>query len=131
MLKSKNATTKITALVVDDSMVNQLIHHKLLENLGIENQIVGNGKEAIDVHCSGKHFDLILMDMDMPVMDGIEATRTLRAMGIRSTIAGVSSHSSLSEDAQEFIEAGLDDYQEKPLTTAKLVSILQKVNLHV
>ncbi|KAM1349915.1 hypothetical protein PS2_003917 [Malus domestica] len=131
MLKSKNATTKITALVVDDSMVNQIIHHKLLENHGIEIQVVGNGKEAIDVHCSGKQFDLILMDMDMPVMNGIEATRTLRAMGIRSTIAGVSSHSSLSEDAQEFMEAGIDDYQEKPLTPAKLVSILQKVNLHV
>ncbi|XP_068322035.1 two-component response regulator 24-like [Pyrus communis] len=131
MLKSKNATTKMMALVVDDSIVNQRIHHKLLENFGIENQVVGNGKEAIDVHCSGKHFDLILMDMDMPVMNGIEATRMLRAMGIRSTIAGVSSHSSLSEDTKEFIEAGLDDYQEKPLTPAKLVSIFHKVNLHV
>lgn len=48
-------------------------------------------------------------------------------MGIRSTIAGVSSHSH-SEDVQEFVEAGLDDYQEKPLTISKLVSILQKVN---
>lgn len=52
-------------------------------------------------------------------------------MGIRSIIAGVSSHSSLSEDTQEFIEAGLDDYQEKPLTPDKLVAILHKVNLHV
>ncbi|KAI5315610.1 hypothetical protein PRUPE_8G209300 [Prunus persica] len=131
MLKNTKAATKITALVVDDSMINQRIHHKLLENLGIENQVVGNGKEAVDVHCSGKHFDLILMDMDMPIMNGIEATRTLRAMGIQSTIAGVSSHSSLSEDTQEFIEAGLDDYQEKPLTPDKLVAILHKVNLHV
>ncbi|BBH10086.1 heat shock protein 60 [Prunus dulcis] len=102
MLKNTKAATKITALVVDDSMINQRIHHKLLENLGIENQVVGNGKEAVD------------------------ATRTLRAMGIQSTIAGVSSHSSLSEDTQEFIEAGLDDYQEKPLTPDKLVAILHK-----
>ena len=63
---------KITALVVDDNMVNQTVHHRLLENLGIENQVVKNGKEAIDVHSSGKYFDLILMDMDMPIMNGIE-----------------------------------------------------------
>ncbi|XP_024932957.2 two-component response regulator 24 isoform X1 [Ziziphus jujuba] len=120
---------KMTALIVDDNRVNQTIHHRLLQNLGIENQVVGNGKEAIDVHCSGKNFDLILMDLDMPVMNGIEATRKLRAMGIQSTIAGVSSRS-LTDNIQEFIEAGLDDFQEKPLTIAKLVSILRKVQNH-
>lgn len=52
-------------------------------------------------------------------------------MGIRSMIAGVSSHSPVSTYTQEFIEAGLDDYQEKPLTPDKLGSILHKVNLHV
>jgi CheY-like chemotaxis protein len=66
------AATKITALVVDDDTINQMIHRRLLDNQGIRNQVVGNGKEAIDVHCSGKNFDLILMDMDMPVMNGIE-----------------------------------------------------------
>ena len=66
-------TNKImTALVVDDNMVNQVLHRRLLQNLGIENQVVGNGREAIDVHYSGKSFDLILMDLDMPVMNGIE-----------------------------------------------------------
>ncbi|PRQ25610.1 putative histidine kinase response regulator and transcription factor RR-A-type family [Rosa chinensis] len=132
MLNSTNANeaaAKITALVVDDSRINQSIHRKLLENLGIENQVAGNGKEAVDVHCSGKQFDLILMDMDMPIMNGIEATRTLRAMGIRSTIAGVSSHAH-NENIQEFVNAGLDDYQEKPLTISKLISILQKVNIN-
>lgn len=66
------APTKITALVVDDDTINQMFHHRLLDNLGIRNQVVRNGKEAIDVHCSGKNFDLILMDMEMPVMNGIE-----------------------------------------------------------
>ncbi|GMN50387.1 hypothetical protein TIFTF001_019543 [Ficus carica] len=118
---------KIKALIVDDNMINQTLHRRLLQNLGIENHVVGNGREAVDVHCSGNHFDLILMDLDMPVMNGIEATKKLREMGIRSTIAGVSSRS-VDEDIQEFLEAGLDDYQQKPLTFAKLVSILQKVN---
>jgi CheY-like chemotaxis protein len=48
------AAAKITALVVDDSRITQSIHHKLLNNLGIENQVAGNGKEVVDVHCSGK-----------------------------------------------------------------------------
>ncbi|KAK4573339.1 hypothetical protein RGQ29_031343 [Quercus rubra] len=119
------APTKITALVVDDDTINQMFHHRLLDNLGIRNQVVRNGKEAIDVHCSGKNFDLILMDMEMPVMNGIEATRKLRAMGIRSMIAGVSTN---TREREKFMEAGLDDYQEKPLTTSKLVSILHKVH---
>ncbi|KAH9785005.1 Two-component response regulator 24 [Citrus sinensis] len=120
---------KITALVVDDNMVVRAIHHRLLQDLGIENQVAVNGKEAVDVHSSGQYFDLILMDMDMPVMNGIEATRKLRAMGIRSTIAGISSRS-LEREKQEFMEAGLDDYHEKPLTADKIVSILHKISNH-
>ncbi|KAE8679658.1 putative Response regulator 24 [Hibiscus syriacus] len=120
-------SNKMTALVVDDNMVNQTIHHRLLDNLGIENEAVSNGKEAVDIHCSGKTFDLILMDMDMPVMNGIEATRKLREMGIRSMIAGVSTRS-MEREVQEFMEAGLDDYQVKPLTVSKLISIIHKIN---
>ncbi|KAL4340290.1 hypothetical protein GQ457_08G020800 [Hibiscus cannabinus] len=119
-------SNKMTALVVDDNMVNRAIHHRLLDNLGIESEAVGNGKEAVDIHCSGRTFDLILMDMDMPIMNGIEATRKLREMGIRSTIAGVSTRS-VEHEIREFIEAGLDDYQEKPLTMTKLISIIHKV----
>ncbi|XWS31330.1 hypothetical protein CRYUN_Cryun23aG0067500 [Craigia yunnanensis] len=120
----KEQSTKITALVVDDDVINRTIHHRLLDNLGIENEVVGNGKEAVDVHCSGKNFDLILMDMDMPIMNGIEATRKLREMGILSMIAGVSTRS-MEQEIQEFVEAGLDDYQEKPLTMSKLICIIQ------
>ncbi|XVF81118.1 hypothetical protein PTKIN_Ptkin15bG0130600 [Pterospermum kingtungense] len=125
----KEQYNNITALVVDDDMINQTVHQRLLDNLGIANEAVSNGKEAVDVHCSGKTFDLILMDMDMPIMNGIEATRKLRQMGIRSLIAGVSSRS-MGQEIQEFMEAGLDDYQEKPLTMSKLVSIIHKMNLN-
>ncbi|XP_050234660.1 two-component response regulator 24-like [Mercurialis annua] len=118
--------TKMSALVVDDDAINRKIHRKILENLGIENQEVRNGKEAIEIICSGRKFDLILMDRDMPIMNGIEATKQLRGMGIRSTIAGVSTRSSSSE-VEEFMEAGLDDFQEKPLTPAKLKNIIDNI----
>jgi len=71
------AESKLTALVVDDSFVNQTIHQKLLNRLGIKNDVVTNGKEAVDVYCSGGNYDLILMDMDMPIMNGIQVTKNL------------------------------------------------------
>ncbi|PKI76812.1 hypothetical protein CRG98_002798 [Punica granatum] len=117
---------KPTALVVDDNKLNRMIHGKLLDVLGIKNRAVENGEEAIEVHLSGEKFDLILMDRDMPVMNGIEATKKLRAMGIKCMIAGISSHS-IGPEKEEFMEAGLDDYHEKPLTVAKLLSLVSKI----
>lgn len=66
------AESKLTALVVDDNFVNQTMHHKLLDRLGIQNDVVCNGQEAVDVHCSGRNYDLILMDMEMPILNGIQ-----------------------------------------------------------
>ncbi|XP_061341458.1 two-component response regulator 24-like [Gastrolobium bilobum] len=118
---------QLTALVVDDDMMVRIIHRKMLNSVGVENEVVENGKEALDIHRSGQNFDLILMDMDMPIMNGIEATKKLRSMGIHSMIAGVSTRS-VEAQVREFMEAGLDDYLEKPLTIAKLTSIIHKIN---
>ncbi|XP_071724751.1 two-component response regulator 24-like [Rutidosis leptorrhynchoides] len=121
------AADRMRALIVDDDLVIRMIHSKLLNNFGIENQMVVNRKEALDVHSAGKKFDLIMMDMDMPVMNGIKATKKLREMGVHSLIAGVSSRS-IEQEKQKFMRAGLDDYQKKLLTSDKLFSILNKVN---
>ncbi|CAN8255842.1 unnamed protein product [Cochlearia groenlandica] len=123
------AESKLTALVVDDSFVNQSIHHKLLDRLGIQNDVVCNGKEAVDVYSSGRNYDLILMDMEMPIMNGIQATKRLREMGIESKIAGVTTRSN-EGDKREFMEAGLNDFQEKPLTLSKLLSILHNLDFY-
>ncbi|KAK7245266.1 hypothetical protein RIF29_40104 [Crotalaria pallida] len=120
---------QLTALIVDDDVLIQMIHQKMLNSVGVKNQVVENGKEAIDIHRSGQSFDLILMDKDMPVMDGIEATKILRSMGIRSMIAAVSSRS-VEEHMEEFMEAGVDIYLEKPLSITKLNSIIHKINKH-
>ena len=63
---------RIVALIVDDNVLNQTIHSRLLNKHGIESEVMRNGKEAVDAHFSGKKFDFILMDRDMPVMNGIE-----------------------------------------------------------
>ncbi|XP_027349090.1 two-component response regulator 24-like [Abrus precatorius] len=115
----------ITALVVDDEKTVRMIHQKLLNRIGVKNHAVENGKEAVDIHNTGKRFDLILMDWDMPVMDGVEATKKLRSMGIRNVIIGVSSCPTMK--IQEFMDAGLDDFYMKPFNIRMLNDIVNKM----
>jgi len=73
IMKPKNSSSQLKALVVDDDRVNRMTHQALLKKVGVENLAsVENGKKAVDLHCNGESFDLILMDKDMPVMNGIE-----------------------------------------------------------
>ncbi|KAG6781426.1 hypothetical protein POTOM_014329 [Populus tomentosa] len=80
----------------------------------MEFQEAKNGKEAVYLHLAGASFDLIIMDNQMPVMTGIQATQLLRKMGVKSPIIGVSSES----DHQAFIDAGADECLKMPLDTA-------------
>lgn len=68
----QNFASQLTALIVDDNIINRKIHQKMLNGFGVKSQCVENGKEAVDIHLYGKKFDLIIMDMDMPIMNGIE-----------------------------------------------------------
>ncbi|KAH7838256.1 hypothetical protein Vadar_024099 [Vaccinium darrowii] len=131
MKKSGSSTTivkKFSALVVDDDLVIQRIHKMYLNRFGFETQVVGNGKEAVDLYRSGAFFHLVLMDMEMPVMDGPKATRELRGMGVNSMIVGVTSQDGDSEK-QAFMGAGLDDCYMKPLTADTITSLLQQLNM--
>ncbi|KAK6919509.1 Signal transduction response regulator, receiver domain [Dillenia turbinata] len=127
--QGSSSSPRFTALVVDDDRFIQMLHRKLLEKIGIEALAVVNGKEAVDLHRDGQGFNLILMDMEMPVMNGIDATREIRAMGVRCMIVGVSSVANESL-RQEFLDAGLDDLLEKPLTAAKLSFIVQEMGYY-
>jgi CheY-like chemotaxis protein len=62
----------ITALVVDDERATRMLHRTLLAGQGIQAQVAENGKLAVDILCSGQNFDLILIDKDMPIMNGVE-----------------------------------------------------------
>ncbi|XP_050217644.1 two-component response regulator 24-like [Mercurialis annua] len=124
-LDDEGREARITALVVNDDCLQRMIHRAFLRMLGVESQEVKNGKEAVDIHRSENKFDLIIMDMDMPVMDGVQATKELRSMGVHSRILGLSSRT--GEETKEFLAAGLDVCREKPLTAEKLISILHSV----
>ncbi|XP_021724266.1 two-component response regulator ARR22-like [Chenopodium quinoa] len=123
---SMNEENKFTALVVDDNVVIRKIEEMLLNKKGFKTKVVENGQEAVNTFSEGNSFDVIIMDMEMPIMDGIQATKELRAMGVKCLIFGVTS-SELKSDIQAFVEAGLDEYFPKPLDFVKIENILKRL----
>ncbi|WP_052951590.1 hybrid sensor histidine kinase/response regulator [Devosia soli] len=111
-------------LVVDDNAINRDVALGLLRKLGVIAEGAANGREAIAA-TEESHFDLILMDMQMPQMDGLEATRILRAAGLAVPIVGLTANA-FESDRVACIEAGMDDHVAKPVTRDKLISQLSK-----
>jgi CheY-like chemotaxis protein len=110
-------------LYAEDKVVNQKVVSILLQNAGCQVDIAPNGLEAVRMY-SEKKYDLILMDIQMPVMDGITATKELRKKyKDLPPIIGLSANV-LKEDADSYIQEGLDDYIAKPLTPEKLYSTI-------
>ncbi|KAH7670906.1 Histidine kinase protein, partial [Dioscorea alata] len=112
-------------LLVDDAEINRVVVRRMAMELKIGLEEAENGKVAVDLLRSGKCYDLILMDKDMPVMDGHEATRQLRSMGVRSPIVALSGNG-LPSDRDLFFQAGADEFQVKPLSKAQLVGLLAR-----
>ncbi|KAH6773485.1 hypothetical protein C2S52_003626 [Perilla frutescens var. hirtella] len=120
---SKNEVQKISVLIVDDDPLVRRVEGMLLKRYGLETKAVANGKEAVDMFLAGNSYDLVLMDMEMPVMDGPKATRMLRGMGVSCMIVGVTARDDEAEKAA-FVAAGLDFCWEKPLSAQGVVAIL-------
>ena len=109
--------TSYKILVVEDNMVNRKVAHFMLEKKGHDITAVENGREALTA-MEGCIFDLILMDVQMPVMDGLEATVAIRekekATGTHIPIIAMTAHA-MKGDRERCLEAGMDDYITKPL----------------
>lgn len=114
---NKNSTVQrkmAKILVAEDNMVNQRVILKMLRRLGYEADSVVDGKAAIDAVTNGK-YDLILMDIHMPVMDGLEATRHIRRLfAIRPKIIALTA-SAFKEDREKCLQAGMNTFLTKPL----------------
>ncbi|MCO5760889.1 MAG: response regulator [Chromatiaceae bacterium] len=120
----------LTVLVVDDDPTNQLLMRRRLEKAGHRVGQAANGQEAVDLIEAGEPFDLVLMDMQMPVMDGLEATRRLRqreAEGRRPHLPIVAmTANALAGDREICLGAGMDDYLAKPIDVTELAALLGK-----
>ena len=118
----------LNILVVEDNAVNQKVAQKILEKLGHRVTLAGNGKEAIEIWQAQK-FDVILMDVQMPVMDGLEATKEIRRLEAGKThipIYALTAHVMESE-ITKCKQAGMDDHISKPLNFNELEEKLIQV----
>ena len=118
------------ALLVEDNEVNQIIAKGALKKLGISTDVTNNGEEAIDA-IQDKHYDIVLMDCEMPIMDGFEATRAIRAweksLGKHVPIIALTADD--TEDCRKAcLEAGMDDFMKKPFRSDQLQTILKNLN---
>ncbi|MEE9322621.1 MAG: response regulator [Granulosicoccus sp.] len=116
-------------LFVDDNMVNQVVGSEMLLNLGLDHEVASNGQEALVARKTGD-FDVILMDCQMPVMDGYQATRQIRQFEIESGKDKVSivalTANAMQGDRKMCLDAGMDDYLSKPYTVDDLYTALSQ-----
>jgi len=113
-------------LLVEDNIINQKIAEKMLNKIGLETTIAINGKEAVDMITSGEHhFDLVLMDVQMPVMNGLDATKALRNLDIHVPIIAMTANA-MKGDREVCIEAGMNDYIGKPVKMDDLAALMDK-----
>lgn len=111
-------------LAVDDVRLNQKLIQLLLEKLGLKVTIASDGQEAFELAIKD-NFDLILMDIQMPVMDGYQATKKLRNKGIVTPVVALTA-SALQGDNDKCFKAGCNEFLIKPIDKFKLMQILSK-----
>jgi len=116
-------------LVVEDNPLNQLVAREMLMVLGMKVSVAASGEEAL-AHCLETAPDLVLMDIQMPGMDGVEATRRLRAMQADGLlrpfpIVALTAHA-LAADRQSSLDAGMDEHLTKPMQFESLRTVLDQ-----
>ena len=113
---------KVSVLIVEDGVDNQILFKKILEIAGATVKIIDNGIDAFE-EAKDHEYDVILMDIQLPDMEGKEVTRKLRYVGYKGPIIGITAHA-FEEDKQLALEAGLDDYKTKPIPAEQLIRLV-------
>ncbi|OQA34527.1 MAG: Signal transduction histidine-protein kinase BarA [Betaproteobacteria bacterium ADurb.Bin341] len=109
-------------LLAEDNPVNQQVVREFLEKSGVRVSLANNGQEAVE-QVSHQHYDLVLMDLHMPVLDGFEATRRIRAKGHAMPIIALTA-AVLEEDSKAALASGMNDHVAKPVDPEELIAAL-------
>jgi CheY-like chemotaxis protein len=115
----------LSVLLVEDNPVNQKVAALILKKFGCTAVVANNGAEALALFEPGK-YDMILMDVQMPVMDGIETTKQFKSSGVElPPIVGLSANA-LKSDIDKYLALGMDDYLSKPIVVDDIGKLLAK-----
>ncbi len=122
--------TGLNILVVEDDRVNQIAISRMLQKMGHTATCVDNGQKAIDTLLRDP-FDCVFMDIQMPIMDGIEATKNIRTSANMTEISSIpiialTAHA-MSEDRDNFLQVGMNDYMSKPVSFEQLTACLKRI----
>ncbi|HEV8080404.1 MAG TPA: response regulator [Chitinophagaceae bacterium] len=120
----------LNILVAEDNLINQKVATKILNKLGYESDIAKNGIQALEMS-EEKAYDLILMDVQMPELDGLEATKIIRKRPGKQPVIVALTANAMKGDKEEFLDVGMDDYISKPTTMQSLVSVIKKWAINV
>ncbi len=126
------ARSALRVLIAEDNVVNQIVAERILSSFGCSIVTVGNGREAVAA-IEREPFDLILMDIQMPEMDGMEATRRIRSLPddrARLPIVAMTAHA-MKGDRERFLAAGMDHYISKPFHKDELLLLIKSIKPRV
>ncbi len=112
-------------LIAEDTPELQLLERRMLEGLGLEVTTANNGEEAYELTIHSGPFDLILMDMQMPILDGIGATKLIRERGIKTPVIALTANV-MQKHRDAFVEAGCDGFLGKPFEKYEMIQVLKK-----
>ncbi|MES2112907.1 MAG: two-component regulator propeller domain-containing protein [Bacteroidota bacterium] len=112
-------------LIAEDNLINQKLAVRILSKMGYDPQVVDNGHEAVNAMLE-KKYDLVLMDVQMPEMDGCEATQFIRENIEQQPIIIAMTANAMPEDREKCIQAGMNDYLSKPMKIDDVMGILEK-----
>jgi CheY-like chemotaxis protein len=116
------AARPLRILLAEDNRINQMVAVRALRRAGHEVVLAENGRDAVEA-CCGSEFDVVLMDVQMPDMDGLEATREIRSRGNRTAIMALTA-CAMKGDRERCLDAGMDGYFTKPVQIPELLEWL-------
>jgi signal transduction histidine kinase/ligand-binding sensor domain-containing protein/DNA-binding response OmpR family regulator len=115
----------LSILIAEDNIINQKVAKQILQKMGYQPDLAINGLEVLDA-VAVRHYDVILMDVQMPEMDGLEVTRYIRERLGRQPVIVAMTANAMVEDKEICLQAGMDDYLSKPMKLTEIINILEK-----
>ena len=116
---------RLKILMAEDNLINQRVGKLILQRAGFEVDVVEDGNEAVEAHRTHE-YDMILMDCQMPTMDGFEAAKHIRELGSPQPVIIAVTANALIGEREKCLAAGMNDYLSKPFQADQLVSLVKK-----